>query len=492
MTSPVAAADRLFRNALDIVRGHPLAPERKPAFSLPPARPRAVVPAAGPIDGAAGDVWCLRDGLRDGSLTVEGLVKESFRQIKAHSSRLGAFEYVADVSAEADALSKQAAAGEWRGPLHGIPISIKDIIDVVGMPTTGSSKALAPRIALHDATAVARLKDAGAVVAGKAVTHEFALGVTTPQSHSPWDESRVPGGSSGGSAISIVTGMSAASLGTDTRASIRVPAALMGLVGFRPTTGLVPADHWQPLSWSMDVMAPMARSVRDIALMMDVLTGAPERFSAALPGSLDGLRMAYANPFLSGTESTVLSCFGSVLDAAATAGALVEQHAGPSEYLLRLSNMTGMVVSRVEAAHAHREAGTDLSACTPEVRDQLTEASEVSGVDYVRCLRIREELYERFLALFENADLLAMPTSKIVAPLRTEAERFLLVLSENCIHWSLVGFPAISLFAGTSNGLPIGVQLVAPPGQDEFLLSAAHALERVLPPLPVWSPGGAK
>ena len=163
MTSPVAAADRLFRNALDIVRGHPLAPERKPAFSLPPARPRAVVPAAGPIDGAAGDVWCLRDGLRDGSLTVEGLVKESFRQIKAHSSRLGAFEYVADVSAEADALSKQAAAGEWRGPLHGIPISIKDIIDVVGMPTTGSSKALAPRIALHDATAVARLKDAGAV-----------------------------------------------------------------------------------------------------------------------------------------------------------------------------------------------------------------------------------------------------------------------------------------------------------------------------------------
>ncbi|HLF79788.1 MAG TPA: amidase [Dehalococcoidia bacterium] len=478
----------MFRDALEIVRNHVLRPERKPAFSLPSAPARKVTPKDGPSEGVDGDLWSIAEALRDGSLTVEGLIESARRRIESYDQRLGAFEYVADVRQEAETLAAEAASSSWRGLLHGIPISVKDIIDVAGMPTTGSSKALPARLAHKDSTAVARLKAAGALIMGKTVTHEFALGVTTPQSRNPWDESRVPGGSSGGSAISIVTGMSAASLGTDTRASIRVPAALCGLVGFRPTTGLVPIDRWLPLSWSMDVLAPMARSVRDVALLMDVLTDQPGGYTGGLPGSLTDLRIAYANPFSSGTEAGVLSCFESALGGASNAGARVSEQTGPSDYLLQLSNMTGMVVSRVEAAHAHHEAGTNLAACTPEVRDQLSEAMLVSGTDYVRCLRIREELYERFLALFENADLLLMPTSKVVAPPRKEAERYLLVLSENCIHWSLVGFPAISLFCGLSDGLPVGVQMVAPPGQDAFLLSAAHALERLLPPAPTWSP----
>ena len=147
-----------------------------------------------------------------------------------------------------------------------------------------------------------------------------------------------------------------------------------------------------------------------------------------------------------------------------------------------------MVSSRAEAAQAHEEAGTDLSLCTAEVGQQLSEAGAVLATDYLRCLRIRAELYDRFMTLFDDVDLLIMPTSKVVAPPREDAERYLMMLSENCIAWSLLGMPAISLYTGSSDGLPMGVQLVAPPAQDRFLLAAAHALEAQLPPVPEWRP----
>lgn len=490
MTAPSSlSASEQFQIALDHIRHHKLdTKERRPLLNLPAGVPRRGIKGEGAVGGVPGDMWDTASQLRSGALGVDEVVSRATQRIRDHSDRLNAFQYVADVEATADAMSREAASGAWRGPLHGLPISVKDIIDVQGMPTTGSSRALPPRIAEFDARAVDRLRTAGALIVGKAVTHEFALGVTTPQSHSPWDESRIPGGSSGGSVISVVTGMAFASLGTDTRASIRVPSALSGAVGFRPTTGVVPVDRWLTLSWSMDVLAPMARSVRDIALMMDVLTASGHVYRDALPGSLAGMRVSYSDAFLAGAEPSVRDAFDDALQAATRAGAHVWQRIDPTSDDLALCNTSGMIVSRAEAAQAHVEAGTDLSLCTDEVGGQLSEAREVLATDYLRCLRIRDELYDRFMAMFDDTDLLIMPTSKVVAPPRSEADRYLMALSENCIAWSLLGMPAISLYAGMADGLPIGVQLVAPPGQDEFLLACAHALEAELPVAPEWQP----
>ena len=160
---------------------------------------------------------------------------------------------------------RRPPTGRWRGPLHGIPVTVKDIIDVAGVPTRCGSAAYhdVPEV---DAVGVARLRAAGAIVLAKVSTHEFALGVTTPQSRNPHDQTRIPGGSSGGSAIAVSTGMGLASLGTDTRASIRVPAALSGVVGFKPTYGSVPTGGVVPLSWTMDHVAPITSSVADAAL----------------------------------------------------------------------------------------------------------------------------------------------------------------------------------------------------------------------------------
>jgi aspartyl-tRNA(Asn)/glutamyl-tRNA(Gln) amidotransferase subunit A len=487
MTTPPLAAD-FFRMALDAVRTATLGTDVPPALALPVVPPRDVTPGAGAVTGPANDVWHTAGALREGEKTVTEVVESATARILAHSERLGAFEQIADVSEETLVLAREAAAGRWRGVFHGIPISIKDIIDVRGMATTGSSRALPARQATQDALAVARLRVAGAVVMGKTVTHEFALGVTTPQSRNPWAEERLAGGSSGGSAISVVTGMALGSVGTDTRASIRVPSALSGVCGFRPSTGLVPTDRWLVLSWTMDVFAPMTRSVRDTALFMDVLCDAGSTYRSALPGSLEDLRVGYAEAFLDGSEAGVRRRFEEALDAAARGGARVGEVSDISRDDLALSNAVGMIVSRAEAAHAHRELGTDLSLCTPEIREQLNGAASVLATDYVRCLRLRQALYERFQRSLAGVDVLAMPTSKIVAPPREDAERYLLRLSENCIPWSLVGFPAISIYAGKSEALPVGLQLVAERDQDRLLLSAAHALETVLPAIEDWHP----
>lgn len=480
-------ADEQFRAALAAVRGHRLDVSTWPAFSLPaaPVTPRArpANGAAREVLGATGDIWETAAAIRGGTLSPVDVIDRCLERIEAHSVRLGAFEAVAP----RDVLLAALASADPSGPLYGVPVGVKDIIDAVGFPTTGSSIAVAPRQPVAEGEAVARLRAAGAAIVGKTVTHEFALGVTTPQSHSPWDESRVPGGSSGGAVISLVTGMALGALGTDTRASIRVPAALSGAVGFRPTTGLVPIDRWMPLSWSMDVLAPMARSVRDIALLMDVLTRSSD-FGAALPGGLEGVRIGISDAYLTDLEPAIAQRFDEAVTAMDAAGASVVRIEGPSRAELDLANVVGMILSRAEAAHAHQEAGTDLELCIPEVRDQLRGAQDVPAVDYVRCLRLRAELYERFSTQMTGIDFLAMPTSKVVAPRREAADQFLLVLSENCITWSLLGFPAISLFAGLAAGLPCGLQLVGRPGSDVALTAAAYGLERVLPPLPEWRP----
>lgn len=489
MTAGRVTTRQLFQQAAEVVRTWPLdPPDRRPAFALDKVAARAVDQGEGPVEGLPGDLWDTRDRLRAGVTSVLHVASSASTRIERYADVYGAFEHIADVRGAAAILDTEARAGVWRGPLHGIPISVKDIIDVSGMPTRGSSLALPPRIADEDATAVARLRAAGALLVGKVATHEFALGVTTPQAYNPWDPTRVPGGSSGGSAISLVTGMALGSLGTDTRASIRVPAAVCGLVGYKPSLDLVPTDHWLTLSWSLDHFAPMARSVRDVALLMDVLVDRPGAFTCLLPATLHGRSVGYTEASLAGAAPEIRQRFVEALSAMEAAGATIRLLDAPTGEDYELANAAGMVISRAEAAQFHRDAGTDLERCIPEVRDQLREALDLSAVDYVRALRLRGQLRDRLSAAMESVDVLAMPTCKVVAPPRPDADDYLLVLSENCIPWSLVDFPAISVPMGLAQGLPCGIQFVASPGQDPLLIAMAYAFERVAPVSPEWSP----
>jgi aspartyl-tRNA(Asn)/glutamyl-tRNA(Gln) amidotransferase subunit A len=486
-------ARRLFREALELVRSYPLGdPDTPPALGGWPA-PAPAPPhhREGTPAGRPDDLWSLAGRLRAGDTTIAEEMARSRERIIRFSGRYNAFEHVANTDAVVAERTAEARAGRWRGPLHGVPFSVKDVIHVAGMPTVASSDAYPNRLAESDGLAVHRLRQAGAIVVGKTSTHEFALGVTSPQARNPWDSTRIPGGSSGGSAISIVTGMAAASLGTDTRASIRVPAALCGVVGFKASYGRVPADGLVTLSWSMDHITPMARSVRDIALLMDVLTGAPDIYRAALPGSVRGKRFRYAPAFLDGAEAGVAAVFDEALRAASAAGAAIVEADAPTAEDLALANAAGMIVSRCEAASYHQDLGTELSRCTPETFGQLAEATGVLATDYLRAQRLRTVLRARILAALGEADAFIMPTSKVLAPRVREADQYLLVLSENCIPWSFVDLPAISVPVGLACGLPVGLQIVGPPGGDLSTLALAHGIESLLPPLPVWTPDDA-
>ena len=481
-------AERLFTDAVALVRSFaPSTPSYAPDFAAPAVgQARDQAPGEGPILGLPGDLWATAEDLRAGRGTVAELAERSAERIALYGERFHTFEHLADLQAASEPLDEAAREGRWLGPLHGIPLSIKDIIDVAGMPTTGSSSALPSRVAAEDATAVARLRAAGAAITGKAVTHEFALGVTTEQSHNPWDESRIPGGSSGGSAISVVTGMALGSLGTDTRASIRVPPALSGGVGVRSSRGVVPVDAWCTLSWTMDRFGPITRSVRDAALLLDVLSGG-DRFRAALPGDLRGRRVGYTDAFVDGSDAGVRERFEESLSIFERGGVSVVRLTGLDPDLLDLANAAGMLLSRAEAAQYHAQAGTVLDRCSVEVRDQLTAASGMLATDYLHSLQIRGQVNARLLESMADVDVLVMPTTKVVAPPREEAERYLLRLSENCIPWSLGEFCAVSAFMGMSDGLPTGLQFVGRPGADADVLAIAHGFEQAGPKLPEWS-----
>ena len=287
--------------------------------------------------------------------------------------------------AEAAACDAEAAAGQWRGPLHGIPVTVKDIIDVAGVPTRCGSAAYHDVPAV-DAVGVARLRAAGAIVLAKVSTHEFALGVTNPQSRNPHDPSRIPGGSSGGSAIAVSTGMGLASLGTDTRASIRVPAALSGVVGFKPTYGSVPTAGVVPLSWTMDHVAPITSSVADAALLVDVLTQrrTADRLVDRVGMSVAGLRVGVPEAAFADAEPGVEACVRRVIDALGELGCQVVSAARPTAGDLEEANAAGMLVSRCEAAAFHRRLGLDRSLYWDEVADQLDAAEELPAVDVPR------------------------------------------------------------------------------------------------------------
>ncbi len=504
-----------FRAALADARGYVVDDiSRRPAFisSLLRAvraeqrRDVRLLPALPAPTPRPGTVTAAVQGMADRGTSSVELVQRSLDAIHQREHELNAFVHIASESAlleEAAALDVERERSGVRGPLHGVPVSIKDIIHVKGMKTTASSAVLPDYMPEEDATVVSLLRKAGAIIVGKTHTHEFALGVTTAQSRNPWDITRDPGGSSGGSAISISTGMSLLGVGTDTRASIRVPAALCGIVGYKPTFGLVSTDGVMTLSWSMDHTGLQAKTAGDVALMMNAVQG----LDAKDPGTLDraaddytdylnrdvrGLRVGIAVNGLRDVDSEVLKAFDSSVAALRSLGVEIVETEIPSKEDFRLATSLGLIVSRSEAAayHASFEGAGDLY--TRPVFEQLDEASQVRAVDYLNAQRFRGQFQDRMLEHLSGFDALIMPTTRVAAPKVEESDRYLIILSENCIPWSFIGVPAMSVPSGlTSGGLPMGAQMVASPFADGTLLALASALETVLHQIQQPASGGS-
>lgn len=453
--------------------------ERRVSFDLWAGESaEAADPQALPTGASTGAIAAAQSDLASGATTSVALVAAAFEVLDQHNARLVGFvEPMREQAlAQAAALDAERAAGQLRGPLHGIPISVKDVIHVEGVPTRCGSDAFEV-VAGGDAWAVARLREAGAVILGKVATHEFALGVTSPQSRNPHDDSRIPGGSSGGSAVAVATGMGLASLCTDTRASSRVPAALSGVVGFKPTYGTIPTRGIVPLGWTMDHAGVIAADVAAAATMMDVLQGR----SAAAPGVVDGvsgMRLGLPAAAFVDVDPAVESSVRAAIERLTLAGAQTVELESPGEADFTGANAGGMITSRCEAATFHKELGADRDLYWPEVRDQLNAADEVRATEYLQAQRYRGWLRERMLAAIADVDALVMPTVPVLAPPIEDADDYLTILSRNAILWSFVGFPAISVpVAPAPSGLPVGLQVVGAPHAERTLAAVAAAVE---------------
>jgi aspartyl-tRNA(Asn)/glutamyl-tRNA(Gln) amidotransferase subunit A len=419
--------------------------------------------------------------LRHGQTTARALAEKALASADEWVALGGLAERDRGALDVALRLDDELDSGVDRGPLHGIPITVKDVIDVAGVATRAGS-AVYDEVPTVDATAVRMLRAAGAVIVGKAATHEFALGVTNPDCRNPHDPTRLAGGSSGGSAVCLVTGVGLGSLGTDTRASIRVPAALSGVVGLKPTYGRIPTDGVVALSWTMDHVAPMANAVTDAALMLDAILGGSSALAWTSDEPIRDVRVGVVTACSNGAEPGVVAAVDEAIEELARLGMRPASCDTPTDDDLAVAGAAGLVISRCEAAAAHRTLRLDRSGYWEEVRDQLDHADGVLAVDYLDAQRVRAELRDRLLACFADHDVLAMPTVPVLAPPIIDFARYLMLLARNAIPWSLVGCPAISVPVAPCNGLPVGLQLVAAPGQEALLVRVARAYESLSAP----------
>ncbi|HEX3426896.1 MAG TPA: amidase family protein [Acidimicrobiales bacterium] len=478
-------ASTSFAEALALVaRCRPSGPQatQEPAVDYHPARaPWASPGAADPVTPPEGGIAATRRRLGEGEVSAVELLQQAIAAAEDRGRALGAIvELLADqATADAVRLDRLAAerGPEGLGPLHGIPVTVKDILHVAGVATRGGSAAYRS-VPTKDAVAVARVRGAGAVIVAKVSTHEFALGVTTPQSGNPLDDSRIAGGSSGGSAIAVACGIGMASIGTDTRASIRVPASMCGVVGLKGTYGVVPTGGILPLSWTMDHVAPIAARVDDAALMLAVMA---DRADLWPPRAATGRhwRIGVPDAGFDGCDPAIATVVGDAIAAlAGRLGAAVVALSRPGTADFDVANAAGLIVSRCEAATVHRALGTDTRRCSDEVAAQLAAAAQVSAADYLDAQRLRAVLARDLLGVFDTCDVLCQPTVLVSPPRRTEYDRYLTVLSRPCVPWSLCGFPAVSLPCGRDAlGFPVGLQIVGPPGSDEAVIAVAAAAE---------------
>lgn len=440
----------------------------------------------------------LAPRLRSRQISPVELTRECLGRIDKLNSALNAFITVTAESAlvEARAAEAEIARGEWRGPLHGIPIGLKDLVDTAGVRTTSASKLHATRVPIEDAEVVRRMRSAGAVILGKNNLHEFAYGGSSLISHfgevhNPWDRGRITGGSSGGSAAAVVAGMGYAAIGTDTAGSVREPAALCGCVGLKATYGRVPSRGVIPLSLSLDHVGPLARSVADVAIVLQAIAGfdAADITTAEIPVAdyLSGMKESPArlrvgvprDYFFDDLDVEVASAMNHALDAIRTIAAEVKE--------VRLDVPTDRTLQKAESYANHAESvAKNPELYDPETVRRIRSGENVSAVEYIEQRRELEAARRRIRSIFSDVDVLVTPTTPMPAPaiagLKASPEALRpaeLRLLRNTRPFNVWGLPAISVPCGfTQSGLPIGLQIAGPPWREDMVLQLAYAYEQ--------------
>jgi len=441
------------------------------------------------------------DAIRARTLSPVELTGAALDRTEALEPALGAFATVLRDQAEvaARAAEDEIARGRYRGPLHGIPVGVKDLYDMAGLATTASSEVRRDHVAETDARCVERLGAAGAIPIGKTHTHEFAFGVVTPTTRNPWEHDRIPGGSSGGTGAALAAGEVLLGLGTDTGGSIRIPAALCGVAGIKPTYGRVSRAGVTSLSWSLDHAGPLARSVRDLAIALRCLAGYDRRDPAsvdvAVPDYLDGIEDGVAglrigvprNHYFEPCASAVAATVHGLADQLQAGGARLVPVTIPDADLA-MATLFAIVLPEASAYH-RRTLRASAERYQPDVRLFLEAGELVLATDYLQALRLRQRMQEGWKHLFADIDVVLAPTTAATAARAGDTEVDLgdgrsLPLMEAYVRTSapanLTGLPAASVPAGFDDaGLPIGAQLIGRPFDEATVLRVARAAERI-------------
>jgi aspartyl-tRNA(Asn)/glutamyl-tRNA(Gln) amidotransferase subunit A len=451
--------------------------------------------------------------IHSGVITPSELVAETFERIDELDGEIQAFVTLMRDQAYKDAeqAERELRTGLYRSPLHGIPVAIKDLVAVKGVRTTAGSKVLADNISQEDATVVELLRKAGAIIIGKTWTYEFAYGPYCPPTRNPWNHNRTTGGSSGGSAAAVATGMCLGAIGSDTGGSIRIPSACCGVTGLKPTYGRVSCYGVIPLSWSLDHVGPIARSAEDCAILFDAIAGydprdpnsvsgppiAPSRHTATLIGgaegrsslSLQGLKLGIPQEsFYAPLDPEVRSVWRAALRVLEEEGAVLVD-----VELMRPTMELYRTVQKPEATLAHVQKGwfpEKQNLYSELVFERLVEGQAITAVDYLRAQQERRIFSSSLRAVMQQVDAIVLPTLPVAAiPLEKVTQDIEIdggmqnagtAFLRLTMPFNLAGVPAVSLPCGfTTDGLPIGLQIAGKPFEEATVLRVAHAYQQL-------------
>lgn len=427
------------------------------------------------------------------------LTRACLARIERLDSVLKAFITVTADSAlqEARQAESEISKGYWKGPLHGIPLAVKDLLESAGVRTTAASAVLQDFVPEQDAYVLQRLRSAGAVMLGKLNLHEFAYGGSAVISHfgtarNPWDISRITGGSSSGSAAAVAAGLCYGAIGTDTAGSIRLPASCCGITGLKPSYGLVSARGVIPLSWSYDHVGPMTRTAADAALLLQAIASydaqdfycekfPPVHYPKAIEeqsGEAASLRLAVARDFWKEVDHEVEAAVNSAVKILERLVSGIEE--------IALSTDVDRTVMRCESFVFHQKyLPQHEGKYHPETLRRIQSGADVTAAQYVEGYRELLRTRREALKMFEHVDLIVTPTCPLLPPTVAELEaapqklrRNELVMLRNTRPFNALGLPAISVPCGFSqSGLPIGLQIAGAPGAEDKVLALAHAYQ---------------
>lgn len=450
------------------------------------------------------EIWdrpieALAPELQSGRLSPVTLVEAALDRIQRFDDELLSFVCLSDSALEsAREAERELNAGRVLGPLHGIPIGVKDNYLTRDMPTEAGTKAPGIAFPREDSHAVAKLREAGAILIGKTRMHEFAWGTVTPPTRNPWDRGRVVGGSSGGSGAAVMAGLCAAALGSDTGGSIRIPASICGTVGLKPSYGRIGRSGIVPHSWSLDSAGPLTKSVGDAAILLTALTGydaedpgcqdrpVPD-YSEVLGQGVQGLTIGVCrNHFFGRNQEAVEAAVEQAIRDLAAAGMTVREFELPNlDY--SLGAIFAIELASSAAYHDTWLREDKTRHYEPDVRTLVEIGRFVTGADYLKAEQFRRLLMADFRQVFEEVDVIVAPGTALTGwrhdattlEIAGEQESVLAASWRLTYPFNLTGLPAISLPCGfDGDGMPIGLQVAGKPYDEMTVLRVAHAYER--------------